>query len=766
MSTLLNAIVDSLERAANGTGGDQARATVVLWPDGERLWETVIDRLAEQTSLLKLGAYRPQERTGPAYWLRSAVGRALDEVEVGDGDVVIYLPGITRDDFRAAEDSPESIKPLVEFQYEGVIWGQPNGRDWTPAAFLQNKERGLGVAIAAGSETTQALQATLAVLLDQPIGWFQQKQPLTATVLNGLVQPDPVSTLLSWIDDPASTKARLSTAEWGAFLASSKADYGFDPTKDGEIHAAGLLGRKADAWKVVWRRYRESPARYPGIEGRLRAAGSEPALIFGDADHPDHQDAWPQINDHQESSLRKALSAVGQMGLREARERIGQLEAEHGSRRHWVWADLGRAPLARALRHLALLIEVTSAPAGSVTGLVDWYLTDGWTTDDAAFRAFGEVSEIPDIAAVSSAVTTLYSGWLDDTARRFHDAVEASPDAYRSPDPSDRDGGTCILFTDGLRYDLGQRLADELRTRGMEVEVRSHLAALPTITSTAKPALAPVAARFGGGDDLGPRFLEGGAQVTATSLRKALTDGGYQVLESTEVGDPSKRAWTEFGDVDKQGHTFGKRLADAADRELIHIAGRVEMLVTAGWQVEIVTDHGFIVLPEKLKKVDLPAFLVYKRKGRCARLLEGQQVDHPTVAWRWDPQVRFAVARGAACFEEGKEYEHGGLSPQECVVPHLIVKGVSAGDRTEVSKLTWAGLRLRAEIVGPGASLDLRTRSADPSSSLLSSPVQVETGKATAVVREPEAEGQAAVVVILSENGRLLAQRATVVGEV
>ncbi|MBA2724358.1 MAG: BREX-1 system phosphatase PglZ type B [Actinobacteria bacterium] len=767
MSTMLSAIVESLDHVAMGVGGDQAPPAVVLWPDGERLWESVIERFVGETVVLILGDYRSDRMSGPAYWLRAALGGALD-VELGARTPVVYMPGISRDVFRAAEDCPVAIKPLVHLQYQGAFWSQPNGKDWTPTAFLQNREKGLGVDVAQGSETTQVLQATLAVLLDQPVMWIQQRQLITAKVLNDLVQPDPVSILLGWLDDPQSTKARLAAAEWGAFVSSSKADYKFDPTKDGEIHAAGLLGKKEGPWKLVWLRYRESPTRYPGIQTRLRAAGSahQGTLAFDDEARLDHQDAWPQINEQQEDSLRKALAAIGQMHISEARERVGQLEREHGSRRHWIWADLGECPLANALKFLTLLVDdQIAAPAVSVSRLTDWYLGGGWKSDDAALRALGAVSDIPDVSAVSSALTILYSGWLDQAARQFHDAVEANPDSYMSPPPFDRDPGTCLLFTDGLRYDLGQRLADELRTRGMEVDVRWHLAALPTITSTAKPALAPVAGRFVGGDELGPRVLDGGP-VTAPTLRKALMDGGYQVLDVTEVGDPSKRAWTEYGDVDKQGHNFGKRLADAADRELTHIAGRVEMLVAAGWkQVEIVTDHGFIVLPEKLRKVELPAHLVDKRKGRCARVTEGQVVDQPTVRWRWDPAVRFAVARGAACFEDGKEYEHGGLSPQECIVPHLIVSGVSTAEPTQVRGLTWAGLRLRIEVAGPGASMDLRTKAVDPASSLIGSPVGIADGKATAVVPEPDAEGQAAVVVVLSEDGRLLAQQATVVGD-
>ena len=71
--------------------------------------------------------------------------------------------------------------------------------------------------------------------------------------------------------------------------------------------------------------------------------------------------------------------------------------------------------------------------------------------------------------------------------------------------------------------------------------------------------------------------------------------------------------------------------------------------------------------------MELPAATTELKKGRCARLKDGAAVDVATVPWFWDPDVRIALAPGATCFEANKEYEHGGVSPQECIVPRLTV---------------------------------------------------------------------------------------------
>ena len=104
-----------------------------------------------------------------------------------------------------------------------------------------------------------------------------------------------------------------------------------------------------------------------------------------------------------------------------------------------------------------------------------------------------------------------------------------------------------------------------------------------------------------------------------------------------------------------------------------------------------------------MEKVDLPVAVAAKKKGRCARLKEGAVVGGPTVPWFWDQDVRIAVAPGASCFEANKEYEHGGVSPQECIVPRLSVKVGSAQPTAagpEIVSVKWLGLLCRIALAG------------------------------------------------------------------
>ena len=134
--------------------------------------------------------------------------------------------------------------------------------------------------------------------------------------------------------------------------------------------------------------------------------------------------------------------------------------------------------------------------------------------------------------------------------------------------------------------------------------------------------------------------------------------------------------------------------------------GRVSELLDAGWKrVLVVTDHGWLVMPGRLPKAELPQHLTLERKGRCAVMKEGAQTDQATVPWYWDHSVCIAVAPGIACYEAGKEYEHGGLSPQECVVPVITITsgGGSELQGVGIKQILWKGLRCQVELTGEAA---------------------------------------------------------------
>jgi hypothetical protein len=293
---------------------------------------------------------------------------------------------------------------------------------------------------------------------------------------------------------------------------------------------------------------------------------------------------------------------------------------------------------------------------------------------------------------------------------------------------------------------------------------------LPTITATAKPAVSPVGPSLRGGTELSPSTISG-SKVDITVLRKLLREAEFQVLGPTDLlGDPNGRAWAEAGDLDETGHTKGTGLARQLDSLVGEIDVRIAGLISEGWRrVLVVTDHGFLLLPGGLPKVELPLHLADIRKGRCARMKVASTTEQQTVPWHWDDAVRFAMAPGIACFEAGKEYEHGGLSPQECVTPLITVekRGADAPVAAAIESVVWSGLRCRVSVRGalPSSYVDLRSEPANAQSSVASGSKPLdEGGKASLLVADEDLSSANAYLVLLGPTGAVVLQQETVVG--
>jgi len=775
--TLLETVRASLSHAARFNPGDVVAPAAVLWTDADGQWRPVVEQLRGlMPELLTLGEYNPETRTGPTIWLRCVIEPAVraekfPKLAWPAGTVpVIYMPSVSRQMLRAVEECPDMLKPLVELQYRGTVWTQKNGKDWTVLAMLMSEDGGLGLDMATDRLTIQAMLGALPQLMVTPVARLTGKR-LEAEDFDRLMIGDTPRDLLLWLSAPGRTRGEWDTAKWAAFCNRCRQDYDFDPEADGEIVGGEKLGQRAEAWYAVWERFTESPALYPGIPDLLRRAKPKGKLAFD-------KESWPDENESMEIALRAALVKAGSMNPAEARQCLIEAETEHGVRRGWVWARLGMCPLAEAIAHLAVLAKRTATTLGgeSADAMAKLYAEGGYLADDAAMRALACVKTAEDTAAVQAAVRCMYLPWLEDTARHFQQclAVKALPTVAQQEEV-EAAANECLLFADGLRFDIGQRLAAMAGERQMEVSTGSRWAALPTVTATAKPAVSPVAQKLRGGHlgaDFSPEAAEGGEPLTTERFRKLLDAAGYQVLGPAEAGDArvnNARGWTEYGEFDKLGHDLQAKLAARIDDQLELLLERVQGLLEAGWKrVQVVTDHGWLLVPGGMPKVQLPKYLAESRWSRCASIKDSSHVEVPIAGWSWNAQERFAYAPGVHCFVAGQEYAHGGASLQECLIPVLVFtsSAAPAGVVVTVNEVQWVGLRCRVSIepAAEGLLADLRTKPNVPNSSITEPKALDTDGKAALLVADDSLEGTMVSLVIVDASGRVVCKEATSVG--
>lgn len=779
-TTVLDAFVAALRGAAAFDKNDQVPPAAVLWPDEERAWVDLLPKLrAVMPELLTVGAYDASTKTGPAIWIKTMLGKAEDgkrllpEADWPEGAVpVVYMPGISKQSIRAIEECPRELKTLCELQFRGTLWTQLSGKDWTPRAFLQSTDGGLGLSLATDAATLGAMRQSLEKLADVPVAHLQGRT-LDSGDFHELLAPDPSRTVLDWLSDAVGFKARAG-AGWAAFRTVCKDKFGFDPEKTDVTKAGQMLAERQGPWTGVWNRFEENPKLYPGIREVLkRSKPHGSASLFGTG-----VSVYPQDNASAESELRNDLLTTSTKDEAAARARLIELEAKHSPRRSLVWAKLDEAPLAAALWHLAELarLSASSLGGGDRDQAAKLYADSGWRVDDAAMSALAAVKSAADMNAVGAAVAAVYRPWLEKAAESFQKLVAASPlPSAAEAEQIGVEAGTCIVFADGLRMDLGQRLAADLAKRGLGVSVDWRWSTVPTVTATAKPAASPVVPkldRASQSDDFVPRIIDGGKNLTSERFRSLLRSLEVEPLGAGEKGDATAAAWLEVGTIDHRGHSEGVRLASMLADEVRLIADRVADLVAAGWsRVKIVTDHGWLLLPGGLPKVTLPKYLVETNWRRCASVKEGASPAFQQHGWHWNPTISIAMAPGIACFREGADYAHGGLSVQEAVTPVITVtaKGGAATASTDViiAAIVWNQLTGRVQVNGSGAAaVDLRRDAADSRSTLLDSdkPRQIDAKGQAKIYAKDEADGADAEVVVLDSDGNVVARRRTRVG--
>jgi hypothetical protein len=332
------------------------------------------------------------------------------------------------------------------------------------------------------------------------------------------------------------------------------------------------------------------------------------------------------------------------------------------------------------------------------------------------------------------------------------------------------------MFVDGLRFDLAGKLAALLEGRSHRVVLTHRLAPNPTVTATAKPVAAPIQDGIRGddGQDFTPliHVKSGWKPLTASLLRESLQSANVDVVDADEsrfAASSAAGGWTECGSIDSMGHSLQAELVHQLNAEIEKVAGRAESLLNSGWRrVRIVTDHGWLLLPGGLPKVALPAYVTETKWARCAVVKGEPDLSVPVAAWHWNKKIRIASPPGIGCFRAGDSYAHGGISPQECIVPVLDVESGASAAYASIQSLEWRGLRcrIRVDTNDPRMKVDLRMKWKEEKSTIAAAVKEIGTGgEVSLVVPDDALLGAAAWVVVLDPNGKVITSQTTSVGE-
>jgi PglZ domain len=368
----------------------------------------------------------------------------------------------------------------------------------------------------------------------------------------------------------------------------------------------------------------------------------------------------------------------------------------------------------QATAELRRAVATVESPGGAPPAeLLSWYAEHGWQVDRAHRRFEIARNDLRVLGELEPAFTTarvVYEEWLEATLLAFTAGVEHSgfdeDTLSRQGDiharwVRDVAGPVAYVWVDALRYELATDLADGLRADGHSTELHPAIAAAPTITPVGMANLTPgagaglaleldsgdLATRIDGskvatvtervarlraahGDKVLDRTLDVVAGQGEKELKRALGDADLLLVRSQELDSAGESgmlnaAWSQFTAVVELLRNLVARLGQAGVRRIV-----------------ITADHGFVTLSRGLgpnRSIDPPAGGIgdlHRRGwvGKGASTTEST-LRVPLSSTGIPSDLDLIAPRGLAVFRAGgaKQFFHGGLSPQELVVPVIVV---------------------------------------------------------------------------------------------
>ncbi|MDE0375151.1 MAG: PglZ domain-containing protein [bacterium] len=378
--------------------------------------------------------------------------------------------------------------------------------------------------------------------------------------------------------------------------------------------------------------------------------------------------------------------------------------------------------------------------------MLAWYVEQGWLVDRAHRRlelARSELRRFGDLEDTLNAARIAYETWLDHLLDRFVSSVTdkalETDGLIRQGEVHDRfvaegQGRTAYVWVDALRYELGMELADALGHITKNVTIHAAVAAAPTITQVGMANLLPGAASDLGLELEGNRLRVsiGGTRVNSVRQRRELLRARHGSVADLDLNDASQKGEKALGnaiegadlilvrsqEVDSAGESGLLSVAWSHFQTVIGLlANVIARLAQCGVERVIISaDHGFIALSQSLgaqRTVDPPAggVGITKRRVFVGRGANPRQATArvPIASCGIPGDLDLIVPRGLAVFRAGgaRQFFHGGLSPQELIVPVIVVESRRAPEPQKLKVgITVAGGRITTGIFAATISFD------------------------------------------------------------
>ncbi len=217
-----------------------------------------------------------------------------------------------------------------------------------------------------------------------------------------------------------------------------------------------------------------------------------------------------------------------------------------------------------------------------------------------------------------------------------------------------------VIVGDGLRLEIAEVVADEIKGNS---ERSIAYAELPSVTERGMSAL------------YGCEGVENAAQTRFAHLKTLVPTVEILSLDHLNDSVTANKLVLTFGDIDQVGEK--KQLAGLKDISGYQhlIVEKIKQLLAKGYsKVYLTTDHGFVItgILDEADKVPVPSVTDMKVNERFilsndpiddVRFIERKELFGGYTYQYYAKTDKPFVSRGAY------GYAHGGMTPQECIIP-------------------------------------------------------------------------------------------------
>ena len=238
---------------------------------------------------------------------------------------------------------------------------------------------------------------------------------------------------------------------------------------------------------------------------------------------------------------------------------------------------------------------------------------------------------------------------------------------------------TAIIVCDGLRLEMAEAIAKRKFHAGVEIDSNTEWSKLPSVTPNGMSALYGLQSAIG--DNTTKR---------QTALKQDVPDVEIMTLDKLNSSVTAAKLILTYGNIDEIGETLQMAGLTEISSYEEKLYTTVQQLLRMGYNdVFLTTDHGYVItgILDEADKVPAPSGTSIDERFATSTDSVSCGLIERNDTWTVGNYQYYARTDKPFCTRGKYGYSHGGMTPQECLIPayHFAEKNVKMGLKVSIT---------------------------------------------------------------------------------